>query len=190
MWQTDFTYFKIIGWGWYYLATVLDDYSRYILAWKLFTTMAAGDVKEVLDMALLKTGLDRIRVNHRPRLLSDNGPCYISGELKEYLEDHDIDHTRGAPYHPQTQGKIERYHRTMKNVLKLQNHYFPGELKKEIEHFVEYYNNRRYHESLNNVTPADAYFGKRKTILSNREIIKQQTMQIRRKQNLRTTVLA
>jgi len=190
MWQTDFTYFKIIGWGWYYLATVLDDYSRYILAWKLFTTMAAGDVKEVLDMALLKTGLDRIRVNHRPRLLSDNGPCYISGELKGYLEDHDIDHTRGAPYHPQTQGKIERYHRTMKNVLKLQNHYFPGELKKEIEHFVEYYNNRRYHESLNNVTPADAYFGKRKTILSNREIIKQQTMQIRRKQNLRTTVLA
>jgi len=190
MWQTDFTYFKIIGWGWYYLATVLDDYSRYILAWKLFTTMAAGDVKEVLDMALLKTGLDRIRVNHRPRLLSDNGPCYISGELKEYLEDHDIDHTRGAPYHPQTQGKIERYHRTMKNVLKLQNHYFLGELKKEIEHFVEYYNNRRYHESLDNVTPADAYFGKRKAILSDREIIKQQTMQIRRKQNLRTTVLA
>jgi len=190
MWQTDFTYFKIIGWGWYYLATVLDDYSRYILAWKLFTTMAAGDVKEVLDMALLKTGLDRIRVNHRPRLLSDNGPCYISGELKGYLEDHDIDHTRGAPYHPQTQGKIERYHRTMKNVLKLQNHYFLGELKKEIEHFVEYYNNRRYHESLDNVTPADAYFGKRKAILSDREIIKQQTMQIRRKQNLRTTVLA
>jgi len=184
LWQTDFTYFKIIGWGWYYMATVLDDYSRYILAWKLFTTMAAGDVKEVLDMALAKTGLDRVRVNHKPRLLSDNGPCYISDELREYLEDHCIDHTRGAPYHPQTQGKIERFHRTMKNLIKLQNYFLPGELEREIASFVEYYNNCRYHESLDNVTPSDVYFGLRKEILSDREIIKQQTMTIRRKQNL------
>ena len=142
-WQTDFTYFKIIGWGWYYMATVLDDYSRYIHAWKLFTTMAAGDVKEVLDMALAKTGLDRVKVNHKPRLLSDNGPCYISEELREYLENHDIDHTRGAPYHPQTQGKIDRFPRTMKNLIKLQNYFLPGELEREIARFVEYYNNCR-----------------------------------------------
>jgi len=87
LWQTDFTYFKVIGWGWYYLATVLDDYSRYILAWKLFTTMSAGDVKEVLDMAMAKTGIDRVKVRHRPRLLSDNGHCYVSDELRKYLED-------------------------------------------------------------------------------------------------------
>jgi len=122
LWQTDFTYFKVIGWGWYYLCSVLDDYSRYIIAWKLFTTMATSDVKEVLDLAIQKTGVTGVGVKHRPRLLSDNGPCYISAELKEYLGKHQIRHTRGAPYHPMTQGKIERFHRSMKNVVKLQHY--------------------------------------------------------------------
>ena len=74
----------------------------------------ASDVTETLDLARAKTGVDRVRVAHRPRLLSDNGPCYVSGELADYLETHQITHTRGAPYHPMTQGKIERYHRSMK----------------------------------------------------------------------------
>jgi len=72
LWQTDFTYCKVVGWGWYYLLTVLDDYSRYILGWKLFTGMSSGDVTEVLDAALERTGVDRVEVHHRPRLLSDN----------------------------------------------------------------------------------------------------------------------
>jgi transposase InsO family protein len=180
LWQTDFTYFKIIGWGWYYLATILDDYSRYILSWKLFPTMSAGDVMGVLDMALDNTGVDKVNVSHRPRLLSDNGPCYLSSELKDYLDDRGMDHTRGAPYHPQTQGKIERYHRTMKNVVKLQNYYVLSELEVEIGKFVDYYNNERYHESLDNVTPADMYHGRRITILNERDIIKQETMRKRR----------
>ena len=104
----------------------------------------------------------------------------LSSELKDYLDDRGMDHTRGAPYHPQTQGKIERYHRTMKNVVKLQNYYFPGELEAEIEKFVEYYNNERYHESLDNVTPADMYYGRRNTILNEREMIKQETLKKRR----------
>ena len=109
LWQTDFTYFRVVGWGWYYLSTVLDDYSRYIIAWKLTTSMAADDVKQTLDAAIRTTGVNEIMVKHRPRLLSDNGPCYISSELKDYLGKHKIEHTRGAPYHPMTQGKIERY---------------------------------------------------------------------------------
>ncbi|MBU2471900.1 MAG: DDE-type integrase/transposase/recombinase, partial [Bacteroidetes bacterium] len=60
LWQTDFTYFKVVGWGWYYLGSVLDDYSRYIIAWKLFATMSAGDVKELLDLAVGKTGVEHI----------------------------------------------------------------------------------------------------------------------------------
>src|SRR4030095_6300520 len=80
MWQTDFTYFKIVGWGWYYLSSVLDDFSRYILAWKLTPTMAATDVQDTLECALAKAKLEKVRVQHRPRLLSDNGPCYLSGE--------------------------------------------------------------------------------------------------------------
>ena len=185
LWQTDFTYFKIIGWGWYYLGTILDDYSRYILSWKLFPTMAAGDVKEVLDMAIAKTGVNTVKVRHRPRLLSDNGPCYLSSELKEFLKGKKMDHSRGAPYHPQTQGKIERYHRTMKNVVKLDNYYYPGELEIAIAKFVDYYNNERYHESLDNVTPADMYNGRRNIILTERNIIKQETMRIRKEMNLR-----
>ena len=86
MWQTDFTYFKIIGWGWMYLSTVLDDFSRYIIAWKLCTNMRAEDVTDTLDVALVASGCDSATVLHKPRLLSDNGPSYIAGELAEYIE--------------------------------------------------------------------------------------------------------
>jgi transposase InsO family protein len=81
MWQTDFTYFKIIGWGWMYLSTVLDDFSRYIIAWKLCTNMRAEEVTDTLDLALAASGCDSAKVLHKPRLLSDNGPSYIAGEL-------------------------------------------------------------------------------------------------------------
>jgi len=186
LWQTDFTYFKVIGWGWYYLSTVLDDFSRYILAWKLFDTMNASDVQQILDMAIARTGVDQIRVKHRPRLLSDNGPCYVSRELQSYLQDQKMEHTRGAPYHPQTQGKIERYHRTMKNVVKLDNYYLPWELGEAIARFVDHYNNDRLHESLDNVTPADAYYGRKEDILDQRMIIKQRTLQWRKRYNLKS----
>src|SRR5467141_175358 len=83
LWQTDFTYLKVIGWGWFYLSTILDDFSRYIIAWKLCTTMKVGDVTETLDLALQASGLDRAKVVHRPRLLSDNGPSYISADLAD-----------------------------------------------------------------------------------------------------------
>jgi len=172
LWQTDFTYFRITGWGWYYLSTVLDDYSRYILSWYLSSSMNTEDVKITLDIAIEKTGVNQVKVRHKPRLLSDNGSSYISSELKDYLENHQIRHTRGAPFHPMTQGKIERYHRSMKNVVNLQNYYFPGELENEIDSFVEYYNNYRYHESLDNLTPADVYYGKRREILQKRDLIK------------------
>jgi putative transposase len=185
LWQTDFTYFIIVGWGWYYLGTVLDDHSRYVIAWKLFTTMTAGDVKELLDLAVEKTGVEKAEVRHRPRLLSDNGPCYLSGELRTYLEERGMAHTRGAPYHPMTQGKIERYHRSLKNVVKLQQYYFQEQLADEIGRFIEYYNNERYHESLDNVTPADMYHGRHREILARREQLKRRTLALRRKQNLR-----
>jgi putative transposase len=128
LWQTDFTYLKVIGWGWFYLSTILDDYSRYIITWKLCTGMAASDVQNTLTQALEETGLDQAHVIHRPRLLSDNSPCYISGELAGYLEDRGMKHTRGAPYHPQTQGKIERWHQTLKNRIFLENYFLPGDL--------------------------------------------------------------
>jgi len=183
LWQTDFTYFKIVGWGWYFMSTVLDDYSRYIISWKLTTTMAADDVKLTLDDAIAKTGVDQVAVKHRPRLLSDNGPCYLSQELKDYLSTQSMEHTRGAPYHPQTQGKIERYHRTMKNVVKLENYYYPWELEKAISQFVNHYNNERYHEALDNITPADMFYGRKEEIMDRRALIKQHTLQRRKEEN-------
>ncbi|WP_422062356.1 IS3 family transposase [Sphingopyxis sp.] len=144
MWQTDFTYFKIIGWGWMYLSTVLDDFSRYIIAWKLCTNMRAEDVTDTLDLALEASGCD------------------------------------SATVHPQTQGKIERWHQTLKNRILLENYFLPGDLEAQIEAFVEHYNHRRYHESLNNVTPADAYFGRADAIIKQRERIKRKTIEHRR----------
>ena len=183
LWQTDFTYLKITGWGWYYLSTILDDYSRYIVAWKLCVTMKAQDVTDTLDLALAKSGLDQVNVGHRPRLLSDNGASYISGDLAEWLDDKKIEHIRGAPYHPQTQGKIERWHQTLKNRILLNNYYLPRELEEQISVFVENYNNKRLHESLNNLTPADVYFGRGQAILEERERIKKLTIQNRRLQH-------
>ena len=181
LWQTDFTYFKIIGWGWYYLSTILDDYSRFIVAWRLCTSMSASDVADTLDDALCFTGLDQVKVRHKPRLLSDNGPCYISGELSDYLQANGMTHTRGRPYHPQTQGKIERWHRSMKNQILLNNYYLPGELQEHLQRFITYYNHERYHESLDNLTPADVYYGRGQEILDQRHTIKLDTLAMRRK---------
>jgi putative transposase len=183
LWQTDFTYFKVIGWGWYYLLTVLDDYSRYIVAWRLYTTMAASDVTALLDTAIATTGVEHVHVRHRPRLLSDNGPSFVARELAGYLESHGIRHTRGQPYHPMTQGKIERWHRSLKNVVKLENYYLPGDLAAAIGRFVAYYNDQRVHEALDNLTPADVYHGRAALIRSAREQLKLRTLKERRRYN-------
>ncbi len=183
LWQTDFTYLKVIGWGWFYLSTILDDFSRYIIAWKLCTTMKAGDVTDTLELALKASGCDQATVVHKPRLPSDNGSSYISGDLAEWLDDRSMEHVRGAPYHPQTQGKIERWHQTLKNRILLENYYLPGDLEAQVDAFVAHYNHRRYHESLRNLTPADVYFGRGQTILIKREKIKRQTIEHRRLQH-------
>jgi transposase InsO family protein len=180
MWQTDFTYLKVIGWGWFYLSTILDDYSRYIIGWKLCGTMRAEDVTDTLDIALAASGCDSAKVVHKPRLLSDNGSSYIAGDLAEYLEDKGMKHIRGAPMHPQTQGKIERWHQTLKNRILLENYFLEGKLEAAIAAFIDHYNNHRYHENIGNLTPADVYFGRGETILAERRRIKLETIQNRR----------
>jgi transposase InsO family protein len=184
MWQTDFTQFLVIDWGWYYLSTVLDDHSRYILAYRLSPTMNATDAEETLKLALHKAQIEKVKVYHRPRLLSDNGPAYHSKDLATFLTQWRMQHIHSSPYHPMTQGKIERWHRSMKNVVKLQHYYSPAELAQAIAEWALYYNNERYHESLNNVTPADVYFGREKEIIKKRNKLKEQTLALRRRQYL------
>jgi putative transposase len=183
LWQTDFTYLKVIGWGWFYLSTILDDFSRYILAWKLCTTMRASDVTETLNLALAASGCNGVTVVQRPRLLSDNGPCYVARELGKWLAERDINHVHGTPSHPQTQGKIERWHQTLKNRILLENYFLPSDLEARIGAFVDHYNHHRFHESLGNLTPADVYHGRGQSILKQRERIKKQTIEHRRLQH-------
>ena len=140
-----------------YFSTVIDDYSRYIIHWELCSSMTSDNVSRTIDKAIEKAG---VTFQNPPCLLSDNGPCYIASSLKQYLcKEYNIKHIHGKPLHPQTQGKMERYHRSMKNVIKL-NHYFcPSELEKAIDEWVDYYNEKRFHESLDNLTAKDVYLG-------------------------------
>lgn len=140
--------------------------------------MKVGDVTDTISDALAASGLDRVKVKHRPRLLSDNGGSY------DWLDERGMTHVRGAPMHPQTQGKIERWHQSMKNRVLLENYFLPGDLKRAIRAFVEHYNHRRYHESLKNLTPADVYTGLGSEILKRRAEIKRRTIQQRRLQHL------
>ena len=142
--------------------------------------MKVNDVQRTIDRAVKKAGLRKGQV---PKLLSDNGSCYVADELKNYLEDrHAMKQIHGKPAHPQTQGKIERYHRTMKNVVKLHHYYSPDELQAALKVFVNRYNNERYHESLKNLTPADVYFGRANEVLKIRQQIKSETIKRRKKE--------
>ncbi len=177
MWQTDFTYFKIIGWGWYYLSTVLDDYSRYIVAWELCKGMKAQDAESTVRKALAHAQLP---THKRPKLLSDNGSSYIAEDFRKFLREQNIAQINGRPLHPQTQGKIERYNRSLKNKILLENYYSPGELECAVEKFVEHYNHHRYHESIHNLTPAQVYYHHGAAVLARRKLIKERTLRRRK----------
>jgi len=179
MWATDGAYLKVAGWGYYYLVTVLDDYSRFILAWRLQQDMTSNSLIEVMQEAVEETGMTEVPLRDRTALLSDNGPGYLSRVFAGYLKQVGIRHIVSAPYHPQTNGKIERYHRTLKTQVKLVVYETPSALERALADFVDYYNHRRYHEGIDNVTPADAYFGRREAILAQRKEVKQRTRELR-----------
>lgn len=138
-------------------------------------------------MALAASGCDSATLLHKPRLLSYNGPSYIAGGLAEYIEAQTMNHVHGAPMHSQTQGKIERWHQTLKNRILLEHYFLPGDPEAQIEAFAEHYNHQRYHKSLNNVTLADGHFGRAASIIKQSEGIKQQTIEYRRLQHHKLT---
>jgi len=183
LWATDCSHIKVFDWGWYYLVTVMDDYSRFILAWELKSDMAAGSLIDVVQKALDATGMTDIPVENRTVLLSDNGAGYVSRQFGEYLRLVGVRHIVASPYHPQTNGKIERYHRSLKGEINQLPYNMPGELEKAIADFIEYYNYRRYHEGLGDVTPYDVYTGRHLEIIQRRKEVKSRTLEERRNYN-------
>ena len=183
LWATDCAHFKVIGWGWYYLVTVMDDFSRFILAWELKSDMAAGSLMDVVQQAVDMTGMTDVPIEDRTVLLSDNGPGYLSRQFSQYLRLVNIRHIIAAPYHPQTNGKIERYHRTIKGEIGLLPYEMPSALEEAIRSFVDYYNYQRYHEGLGNVTPYDVISGQSMEILQRRKEARNRTLEARRDYN-------
>jgi|TARA_B100000315_G_scaffold102355_1_gene93882 transposase InsO family protein len=183
MWATDASYFRVVGWGYYYLVTVMDDFSRFILSHKLQRDMTSDSFIEVVQEAVDKTDMTEVPVADRTRLLSDNGSGYVSRAFRDYLRLVGIRHILAAPCHPQTNGKLERYHQTIKRDVNQVPYEMPSELEEAIAAFVGYYNHRRYHMALGNVTPADVLNGRREQILQRRKEVQAQTIERRRRYN-------
>jgi putative transposase len=183
LWATDASYFRVVGWGYYYLVTVMDDYSRFVLAWKLQTDMTADSLIEVVQLAVDATGMTEVPVEDRTRLLSDNGAGYVSRAFRDYLHLVGIHHILASPFHPQTNGKLERYHQSIKQEVNQLPYEMPADLEQAIAEFVDYYNYRRYHKALGNITPDDVLQGRRDSILAKRKEVQTQTLRRRQLHN-------
>jgi putative transposase len=183
MWATDASYFRVAGWGYYYLVTVMDDYSRFILAWKLQKDMSADSLIEVVQEAVDAIGMTDVPVEDRTKLLSDNGAGYVSRAFRDYLRLVGIGHILAAPFHPQTNGKVERYQQSLKREVNQLPYELPSQLERAIADFVDYYNYRRYHKALGDVTPADVLYDRREQILKRRKEVRIQTVNHRRDYN-------
>ena len=183
LWATDASYFRVAGWGYYYLVTVMDDYSRYILAWKLQRDMTAESLMDPIQAAIDATGMTDVPIEDRTKLLSDNGSGYVSRAFRDYLRLLGIRHIFAAPYHPQTNGKLERYHRTLKADVNQVPYDVVEDLETAIRDFACFYNEQRYHKALGDVTPVDVLAGRREAILRHRREVQQATLEQRRRYN-------
>jgi putative transposase len=174
-WHIDVSYLNITG-TFYYLISILDGYSRFIVHWEIRERSTELDVEVVLQRAREKFP------GATPRIISDNGPQFVSREFKQYIRICGMTHVRTSPYYPQSNGKLERYHRTIKAdcirpgcPLTLQD------AQRIVTKFVEDYNDRRLHSSLGYVTPRDKLLGREQEIFADRDR-KLETARDRRKQ--------
>ena len=145
-----------------------------------------GDIIEAVQPAVVFTGQPTSPVESGPALLTNNGPGFLAKALEEFLKLRAMKHITASPFHPQTNGMLDRYHRTAKASVDLFIYHSPEALSDAMDTFVDYYNYRRYHEALGNATPGDFYFGRREAILARREDVERQSLTQRRSTNLST----
>jgi len=185
LWQTDATNVFVVGWGYYKLIPVEDDYSRKIVGYDVLPDETAFSFADVVEIAIENARREGHLVDkdNMPALYTDNGPGFISDVMAGYLENHNIKHIFGTPYHPQGRGKIERFNRSIKEKLYLVIYCSPSELKKAVDEAIRTYN-ATPHEALSNVSPNDVYAGRKEEILLRRKEKKRLTLERRKKYNL------
>ena len=184
LWQCDGTNFFVVGWGYYKLIPVEDDFSRKVLGWDLKPDETGFSIADVVEIAIENARKEgHLPEGVMPTLYTDNGPGFSSDVVAGYLSMHGIRHIFGTPYHPQGRGKIERLNRTMKEKVCLVVYTTPTELKEAIAKAFDIYN-ARPHESLENVSPNDVYAGRKEEILKRRAELKKLTLERRKQYNL------
>lgn len=185
MWQCDATNLFVVGWGYYKLIPVEDDYSRKIIGWDLKPDESAFSVSDAVEISIENAKCEGhlIDPEKMPALYTDNGSGFASTVMADYLTHHGIRHIFGTPYHPQGRGKIERFNRRIKEKLCLVVHCSPDELKRAIDEAITIYN-QTPHESLRNVSPNDVYAGRKEEILKRRQEKKKLTLEQRKRYNL------
>ena len=150
-WHTDLMYLRVAD-TWYFLVTVLDAYSRYVVHWELLTTMTAADVGLVIQQALEQTGAT-------PQVVTDNGSQFTAGEFKDLVRRFAFEHIRIRTYHPESNGPVERFHRSTREALGDETLRNLSQARAIIARWIAHYNEERLHAGLGYLTPADYYRG-------------------------------
>jgi transposase InsO family protein len=173
-WHIDISYINICG-TFYYLCSLLDGYSRYIVHWELREQMKESDVEMIIERAKERFP------QARPRIISDNGPQFIARDFKEYIRISGMSHVRTSPYYPQSNGKIERWHKTLKtNCIRTKTPLTLEEARRVVSEFVEHYNGVRLHSSIGYVAPKDKLEGKAGQIQTERDRKLEEARELRR----------
>jgi transposase InsO family protein len=173
-WHTDIAYVNVGG-TFYYLISVLDGYSRFLIHWELRESMTETDVEIVLERAR------HLFPEARPRIISDNGGAFLAKDFKVFLRIAGMTHVRTSPYYPQSNGKIERFHRTLKaDAIRRFEPSDPDEARRVVGRFVEHYNHVRLHSALGYVTPADQLAGREEQLWKERDRKLEQARERRR----------